>query len=96
MPVISYLKLRLPAEGREAFQRDFEALLRLVTGQPGFLQAEVLRPAEGPEAYVVISEWETVEHIRAWERAPEHKAVIDGYKEELVHRRFVPWQWTAS
>ena len=95
MPILSYLKLPIPEADREKFVSDFEALWELARQQPGFISAEHLRTTEGREAYVVISEWETVEHIRAWERESAHKAVIDSYKEELVHRRYVPWQRPA-
>lgn len=96
MTVLSYLRFALADHAdREAFERDLEAMLRLASEQPGYRWAEVGRGMSDTRVFVVVSEWEEVDHVRAWEHHPEHEAVIRrwerSYREELVHRRFVPW-----
>ena len=96
MPILSYLRFALRDEAdREAFERDLHAMLRLGREQPGFQWTEVARSLFDDRVYVVVGEWDDVEQVRAWEHHPEHEVVIhrwEGeYREELVHRRFVPW-----
>ena len=97
MSVLSYLRfaLRDAAGDREAFERDLEEMLVLAREQPGYRWAEVAHSLYDPAVYVIVSEWDEVDQVRAWEHHPEHEVVIhrweDAYGEELVHRRFVPW-----
>lgn len=96
MPVLSYLRFALAShEERQAFEADLEAMRRLAGTQPGFRWAEVARSLADPGVYVVVSLWDEVEHVRAWEHHPEHEEVIrrwaDRYREPFVHQRYVPW-----
>ena len=49
---------------------------------------------------VVVSEWDDVDHVRAWEHFEEHEGVMQkwepSYREPLVHQRFVPWRRPES
>ena len=58
---------RIPvAEGREAdFERTFTERDRAVDRMPGFIDLQVLRPAEG-RTYVVLTRWQSQEAFKAW------------------------------
>lgn len=96
MTILSYLRFVLKDEAdAEAFERDLDEMLRLSRSQPGFRWAEVARGVTDSGVYLVVSEWDDVGQVRAWEHHPEHEVVMDrweqGYREPFVHRRFVPW-----
>lgn len=96
MTVLAYLRFALaPGADREYFERDLAAIQALAEEQPGFLWGEVGRDPRDDRTYIVASEWDEVDQIRAFEHHPEHEAIIDRwaaqYQEEFVHRRFVPW-----
>ena len=97
MTILSYLKFSLvPEADREDFERDMHAMFELATRQPGFRWAEMGASMRDPTVYVVVSEWDDVELVRAWEHIEEHEGVMEkwepAYSEPLVHRRFEPWQ----
>jgi heme-degrading monooxygenase HmoA len=58
---------RIPvAEGREAdFEKTFKERDRAVDLMPGFIDMQVLRPAEG-RTYVVLTRWKTREAFDQW------------------------------
>lgn len=58
---------RIPvAEGREKdFEKTFTERDRAVDQTPGFIDLQVLRPAEG-RTYVVLTRWQTYEAFKAW------------------------------
>jgi heme-degrading monooxygenase HmoA len=97
MTILSYLKFSLlPGADREEFEADLHAMLRLAKGQPGYRWAEMGPSLLDSTEYLVVSEWDEVEQVRAWEHEEEHTGVMEKweprYREPLVHRRFVPWQ----
>jgi heme-degrading monooxygenase HmoA len=94
--VLSYLRFALkPGSDIDAFERDLGEMLELSGSQPGFRWAEVARSTTEDAVYLVVSEWDQVEQVRAWEHHPKHEAVMDRwegkYREPFIHRRFVPW-----
>lgn len=97
MTILSYLRFAL-ADGadREAFEKDLDDMLRLSREQPGFRGAEVARSTADDRVWIVVSEWDDVEQVRAWEHHPDHEVVIkrweERYREPFEHRRFVPWE----
>jgi heme-degrading monooxygenase HmoA len=61
------------AEGdAEQFEKAFAAVRARVTGTPGHIRDELLRDAEDPTRYILLSEWESEEQFRAWEDLPIH------------------------
>jgi heme-degrading monooxygenase HmoA len=95
--ILSYLRFALADQADvEAFQRDLDRMLVLAGEQPGFRWAEVARSTRDRQVWVVVSEWDDVEQVRAWEHHPEHEATYKvwepQYREAFVHRRFVPWK----
>jgi heme-degrading monooxygenase HmoA len=100
MSVLSYLRFALsPEADRRDFERDLQAMLELAGRQPGFQWAEMAPSLTDPAVYIVVSEWDEVERVRAWEHEEEHTGVMEKweprYREALLHRRFVPWQRPA-
>ena len=97
MAILSYLRFRLSgtADLRD-FEEDMRAMLALAQGRSGYLWAEMGPSMVDPLVYLVVSEWEDVEDVRAWERVEEHAGIMEKweplYGEPLLHRRFVPWQ----
>jgi heme-degrading monooxygenase HmoA len=101
MTVLAYLRFVLANEtDREPFERDLIAIRDLAGSQPGFRWTEVGRDPWDGRRYVVVSEWDEVDQVRAFEHVPEHEKIIHRwetrYGEEFVHRRFVPWVRPAS
>lgn len=96
MAILSYLRFALSAEADSvAFEKDLEDMAAMAAAQPGFRWAEVSRRLSGEKVYIVVSEWDDVEQVRAWEHLEEHEGVMarweHRYREPFVHRRFVPW-----
>ena len=97
MTVLSYLKFSLlPDADRAEFERDMHAMLGLAQRQPGYRWAEMGPSIVDPSGYLVVSEWDDVDQVRAWEHEEEHSGVMEKweplYREPLFHQRFVPWQ----
>jgi heme-degrading monooxygenase HmoA len=96
MTILSYLRFSLlPHADLQDFDRDMRDMLTLGREQPGYRWTEMGPSMVDPGVYLVVSEWDTVEQVRAWEHVPEHEAVAKKwepfYREPLVHRRFTPW-----
>ena len=99
--ILSYLRFSLePGTDLVAFEADMYAMQALAERQPGFRWAEMGPSMNDDHAYFVVSEWDSVEQVRAWEHEEEHSGVMERweprYREPLVHRRFVPWQRPPS
>ncbi len=96
MTVLAYLRFVL-ADGadRQRFEDDLESIGKLAETQPGYRWSEIGRDPADDRTYVVVSEWDDVESVRAFEHHPDHEEIIErwetSYAEEFVHRRFVPW-----
>ena len=94
MAGIDYIE-RIPNNVNLAENRRLQRALE--DWQPRFLEwwTEMGPSIADPRVYIVVSEWDTVEQVRAWEHVPEHEAAAKRweplYREPLVHRRFTPW-----
>jgi heme-degrading monooxygenase HmoA len=97
MTVLSYLRFSLSA-GTDLpdFERDMRSMYELAQKQPGFQWAEMGPSMDDPHVYLVVSEWDDIEQVRAWEHVEEHSGVMQKweprYQQSFLHRRFVPWQ----
>jgi heme-degrading monooxygenase HmoA len=71
---------RIPvAEGREQdFEKTFTERDRAVDRMPGFIDLQVLRPAEG-RLYVVLTRWQSHEAFKAW---TESEAFIAAHRKQ--------------
>ncbi|MSQ40356.1 MAG: antibiotic biosynthesis monooxygenase [Dehalococcoidia bacterium] len=79
--VVSYLKLVPKPEFQTQFEQNLQELLGLVRQQAGFVQVEVLRPADDASAYVILSEWESEAAFKTWEHSARHQVVMDNYNQ---------------
>ncbi len=98
--ILSYLRFSLTGEAdREDFEKDMHAMLELARRQPGYRWAEMGPSLVDPAVYLVVSEWDDVVQVRAWEHEEEHSGVMEKweplYRDPLFHQRFVPWQRPA-
>lgn len=96
MPILAYLRFVLSAGADgAAFERDLAAMANLARTQPGFHWSETGRDPWNDRTYIVVSEWDEVDQVRAYEHHPEHESIMDrwqdAYAEVFQHRRFVPW-----
>jgi heme oxygenase (mycobilin-producing) len=67
------------AEGREQdFEQTFIGRDRAVDHMPGFIDMQVLRPAEG-RTYVVLTRWNSHEAFRQW---TESEAFISAHRKQ--------------
>ena len=67
------------AEGREQdFEKTFMERDRAVDRMPGFVDMQVLRPAEG-RTYVVLTRWKSRESFRQW---TESEAFISAHRKQ--------------
>jgi heme-degrading monooxygenase HmoA len=71
---------RIPvAEGREQdFEKTFMERDRAVDRMPGFIDMQVLRPAEG-RTYVVMTRWKSREAFQHW---TESEAFISAHRKQ--------------
>ncbi len=97
MSIYAYLRFVLaPKADAAAFEADLARVRALAAAQPGHRRSEVARGLEGGRTYLVVSEWDDVESLRAFEHHPEHEAIMarweSSYAEALTHRRLVPWR----
>ena len=71
---------RIPvAEGREQdFEKTFTERDRAVDHMPGFIDMQVLRPAEG-RTYVVLTRWKSRESFQQW---TESEAFISAHRKQ--------------
>jgi heme-degrading monooxygenase HmoA len=53
-------------------------MAELAEDQQGYLWSETGRSMEEPSVYIGVSEWDAIDHVRAW----EHEAV----HEEIQHK----------
>jgi heme-degrading monooxygenase HmoA len=69
--VLVFAKIRPEEEAK--FEAAYQQVTRKVKGTPGHLRDELLRDADEPGSYILLSEWENKEAFLAWENAPIHK-----------------------
>jgi heme-degrading monooxygenase HmoA len=71
---------RIPvAEGREQdFEKTFMERDRAVDRMPGFIDMQVLRPAEG-RTYVVLTRWKSREAFQQW---TESEAFVAAHRKQ--------------
>jgi heme-degrading monooxygenase HmoA len=96
MSILSYLRFALAPDADFAeFEQDLYAMLQLARTHSGFQWAEMGPSMTDASVYIVVSEWDDVEQVRAWEHSEEHSGVMERwephYREPFLHRRFAPW-----
>lgn len=73
MPARAFVFVELdPADG-ERFESVFADVAEQVRDTPGLLANVLLREAQAPGSYIVVSEWASREAFLAWEEEPSHR-----------------------
>lgn len=62
-----------PDDDPGAVERAYRRISTDLAGTPGLLGNELLRRADDPSHVMVMSEWESLAHFRAWETGAAHK-----------------------
>jgi len=57
----------------EAFEKAYLEVTSKVKGTDGHIADELLRSADDPSQYILLSEWESTGAFLAWEDRPIHK-----------------------
>jgi heme-degrading monooxygenase HmoA len=68
-------------------------------GTAGLLHNELLRDVLEPDAFIVLSEWESLNAFQAWESGPEHRdttSPMRDYQDRSRARPFGLYQVTAA
>ena len=97
-PMASYLRFVIASESdRDAFEEDLKEMLERAATMPGYRWAEMGRDIWDDRKHFVLSEWDSFDHMKAWENHVEHGKVMDRWPDEkwgepFTHRRYVPWK----
>ncbi|WP_306212590.1 antibiotic biosynthesis monooxygenase family protein [Actinoplanes sp. RD1] len=62
-----------PVDDADAVGRAYHRISRELAGTPGLIRNELLRDTTDGSRFVVMSEWESLELFRNWERGAAHK-----------------------
>ncbi|GAA2573606.1 antibiotic biosynthesis monooxygenase [Actinomadura fulvescens] len=73
MSVIKINVLTVPAENREELERRFAGRAGLVESAEGFEGFQLLRPVEGIERYLVVTQWRSDEDFQRWTESQAFK-----------------------
>jgi heme-degrading monooxygenase HmoA len=68
--LLAVFRTRVRPEAVKEYQSALERMWKIAKDQPGFISAKTYFSNEGDE--VVIQEWESPEHLRAWRDHPDH------------------------
>jgi len=80
--------LRLKPGTQEAFLNAYEAIrYEVARGVPGHLMDQVCQAPEDPEAWLITSEWETLDHFLDWERTQEHRDLVKPMRDCFAEAR---------
>jgi heme-degrading monooxygenase HmoA len=73
MPVRVMVFATIKPGTQEAFEAAFAKVTQQVKGTKGHMRDELIKDTTNPDAYILLSEWESREAFLAWEDAPIHK-----------------------
>ena len=72
MPIRVLVFATIKPGAAEAFEAAYGEVTRKVKGTPGHIHDELLRSEDGPDQYILLSEWESKDAFIGWEDAPIH------------------------
>jgi heme-degrading monooxygenase HmoA len=74
---VRVLSERVMVPGAEPkVKKLMESVVDRVRTQPGFVRGDVLKDLRHPELYIVLTEWESVNHLDKWLANPEYKTLL--------------------
>jgi len=80
-----YYDVRPGKEG--TFEEKFEAVAKVLEGQPGHVQSFLYRQAKQPNPYAILSEWDSQEAFTAFIRSDLFRQVTDWGKAGILEAR---------
>ena len=72
---INYIKCKDHYRGR--FEELFGSRAHAIDRMPGFIDMEVLKPADNKSDYLIVSHWNSEESFKEWTKSSEF---IEGHK----------------
>lgn len=64
-------------EGKEEeFERTFRGIAPEIDKAPGLIQHQVIRSLDEDHAYIMLSEWDTVDAFDTWEKTQGHRDLV--------------------
>jgi heme-degrading monooxygenase HmoA len=93
------LYCRAPEGDGEPIEEAYHQISADLHGTAGLLRNELLRDVLEPDAFVVLSEWESLDAFHAWESGPDHRdttAPLRGYQDRSRERPFGLYEVTAA
>lgn len=66
MSVVKINAISVPAQAGAELERRFTERAEYISGSPGFLGFQLLRPTAGEERYFVVTHWADEESFAAW------------------------------
>jgi heme-degrading monooxygenase HmoA len=99
--VLVYLRFSLVENtDLDDFRGDLWAMAELAEDQPGHHWSEIGQSIQDPSVFVIASEWNTLDDVRAWEHEDRHVEIQHKwepqFREPLLHQRFTPWERPPS
>ncbi len=80
--------LTLKPGTQHAFLEAYEGIRHLVSkGVKGHILDQVCQDPTNPDAWLITSEWEDLEHFLEWERTQEHRDLVKPMRECFAEAR---------
>jgi len=73
VPARAFVFVEIDPTDGERFEQTFAGVAGQVRGAPGLRANILLRDANKPGSYIVVSEWDSKESFLAWEDEPSHR-----------------------
>lgn len=89
MSYLIYLQLPFHEPDLSEAGVDLQAMEQLARKQQGYVWHQVLRDRADPTTVVVLSEWESRDHYRAFEHHPEHEQIMRKWAQRMRERESV-------
>lgn len=90
---------RASAAAIDELAAAYHAISAGLRGTPGLLANELLRSTTDPEAFVVVSEWESLAAFQRWQDLPDHRqttAPLRPYRDMTLPRPFAVYTVVAA
>jgi heme-degrading monooxygenase HmoA len=85
--------LKLKPGTSEQFLEAYQGIRHEVAeGVPGHLVDQVCQDPTDPDAWLITSEWETLEHFLEWERTEEHRDLVKPMRECFAEARSLKYE----
>jgi heme-degrading monooxygenase HmoA len=93
------LYCRAPEGDPRPIEQAYHAISTELSGTAGLLGNELLHDVLEPDAFIVLSEWESLAAFHAWESGSEHRnttSPLRGYQDRSKGRPFGLYEVSAA